>query len=144
MHGNSKGVKLAGKEIRLQYTGYIIFAAKMVSIATGLAFQYLIARSTTKPEYDIFFNLGDILLYFTLLAGVVPFWVMRCVARGKAGATKTGLAINLIFSTVSTIAYLAIIPFVLPGLGISNWTAYLPLYLFVSLQISELYLLGLF
>jgi len=144
MHGNSKGVKLAGKEIRLQYTGYIIFAAKMVSIATGLAFQYLIARSTTKPEYDIFFNLGDILLYFTLLAGVVPFWVMRCVARGKAGATKTGLAINLIFSTVSTIAYLAIIPFVLPGLGISNWTAYLPVYLLVSVQITELYLFGLF
>ena len=144
MHGNSKGVTLAGKEIRLQYTGYIIFVAKIISIATGLAFQYMVARSTSKAEYDIFFNVGDLLPYFTLLAGVVPFWVMRCVARGKAGATKTGLATNLIFSAISTVAYLAIIPFVLPSLGISNWTAYLPLYLFVSLQISELYLLGLF
>jgi len=139
---------VAKNEIRLQYTGYIIFAAKIISIATGLIFQFMVARSTAKQDYDIFFNLSDILAYFTLLAGVVPFWVMRCVARGKAGATKTGLATNLIFSMISTVAYLAIIPFVLPilfsGLGISNWTVYLPLYLLVSVQITELYLMGLF
>ena len=133
---------MATKDIRLQYTGYIIFAAKLIAVATGLIFQYMIARAATKPEYDIYFNLNDVLAYFTLLAGVVPFWVMRCVARGKEGATKTGLVTNLIISLIFTIAYLTAVPFILPVLGVS--TDYLTLYLVASVQIVELYLLGLF
>jgi hypothetical protein len=35
-----KGGNLAKKEIRLQYSGFVIFAAKLLSIATGLAFQF--------------------------------------------------------------------------------------------------------
>ncbi|MGC9346099.1 MAG: hypothetical protein ACP5ER_04845, partial [Candidatus Bathyarchaeales archaeon] len=61
-------------QIRLQYSGFIIFAARMLSIATGLAFQLMIARTTTKPEYGIWFNINDVQAYFTLLAGVLPFW----------------------------------------------------------------------
>ncbi len=135
---------MARKEIRLQYTGYVIFAAKLLSIATGLIFQFMIARSipSDSPEYGIWFNINDVLAYFTLLSGVVPFWVMRCVARGKEGATKTGLVTNLMFSAISTIIYLALVPFVLSSLGIS--ANYLPLYLIVSFQIVELYLIGLF
>ena len=133
---------MAKQELRLQYTGYIIFAAKLIAVATGLIFQYMIARATTEPEYDIYFNLNDVLAYFTLLAGVVPFWVMRCVARGKEGATKTGFVTNLIMSALFTVAYLAAVPFILPLLGIS--TNYLTLYLVASIQIVELYLIGLF
>lgn len=133
---------VAKKELRLHYTGYIIFAAKLIGVATGLIYQYMIARATTAPEYDIYFNLNDVLAYFTLLAGVVPFWVMRCVARGKEGATKTGFVTNLVISSLSTIAYLAAVPFVLPALGISG--NYLTLYLVASIQIVELYLIGLF
>ena len=133
---------MARKELRLQYTGYIIFAAKLIGVATGLIYQYMIARATTNQQYDIYFNLNDVLAYFTLLAGVVPFWVMRCVARGKEGATKTGFVTNLLVSIIFTIAYLAAIPFVLPALGISG--NYLTLYLVASIQIVELYLMGLF
>jgi hypothetical protein len=133
---------VATKDIRLQYTGYIIFAAKLIAVATGLIFQYMIARSTTKQDYDIYFNLNDVLAYFTLIAAVVPFWVMRCVARGKEGATKTGLVTNLIISLIFTVAYLAAVPFILPVLGVSM--DYLTLYLIASIQIVELYLIGLF
>jgi hypothetical protein len=133
---------VARKELRLQYTGYIIFAAKLIGVATGLIYQYMIARATTNQQYDIYFNLNDVLAYFTLLAGVVPFWVMRCVARGKEGATKTGFVTNLLVSIIFTIAYLAAIPFILPALGISG--NYLTLYLVASIQIVELYLMGLF
>jgi hypothetical protein len=133
---------VAKKELRLQYTGYIIFAAKLIGVATGLIYQYMIARATTNPEYDIYFNLNDVLAYFTLLAAVVPFWVMRCVARGKEGATKTGFVTNLIVSIVFTVAYLAAVPLILPALGIS--ANYLTLYLVASIQIVELYLIGLF
>lgn len=133
---------MAKKELRLQYTGYIIFAAKLIGVATGLIYQYLIARATTAPQYDIYFNLNDVLAYFTLIASVVPFWAMRCVARGKAGSAKTGLVTNLLISVMFTVAYLAVIPFVLPVLGIS--ANYLSLYLVASVQIVELYLTGLF
>jgi hypothetical protein len=145
-----KGVHVAKKEIRLQYSGYVIFAAKLISVATGLIFQFMLARAiaTDSPEYAIWGNINTVLPYFTLLSGIVPFWVMRCVARGKEGATKTGLTINLLFSLIATAAYFIIIPLVLPSLlseaGVSNPAVYLPFYLIVSAQIIESYLLGLF
>jgi hypothetical protein len=135
---------VATKDLRIQYTGYIIFAAKLIGVATGLIYQYMIARAPTmgKEQYDIYFNINDVLAYFTLLAGTVPFWVMRCVARGKEGATKTGFITNLIISALFTVAYLAAVPLILPLLGIS--TNYLTLYLIASVQIVEVYLIGLF
>jgi len=141
---------VARKEIRLQYSGYVIFAAKLISVATGLIFQFMLGRAIaqTSPEYAIWGNINTVLPYFTLLTGIVPFWVMRCVARGKEGATKTGLAINLLFSLITTAAYFVIIPLVLPsflsGAGVSNPAAYVPFYLIVSVQIIEVYLIGLF
>ncbi len=140
---------MARKEIRLQYSGYVIFAAKLISVATGLIFQFMLGRAIAgdSPEYAIWGNITTIIPYFTLLAGVVPFWVMRCVARGKEGATKTGLAINLLFSLITTAAYLIIIPLVLPSLlseaGVANPIVYLPFYLIISVQIIEQYMIGL-
>ncbi len=133
---------MAKSDIRLQYSGFVIFAAKMLSVITGLMFQFMVAWSTTGEQYDIWFNLNDVLAYFTILMGVAPFWVMRFVARGKEGAAKTGFLTNLAVSAISTTIYLAFIPFVLPMLGISG--DFLPVYLVASLQIVELYSLTLF
>lgn len=135
---------MSKKEIRLQYSGFVIFAAKMISVVTGLIFQFMVAWSTLgQPgQYDIWFNLSDVLAYFTILVGVAPFWVMRFVARGKEGATKTGFMTNLALSVISTALYLAFVPLILPLLGISG--DYLPVYLISSLQIVELYVLTLF
>ncbi len=141
---------MARKEIRLQYSGYIVFAAKLISVGTGLIFQFMLGRAIAadSPEYAIWGNISNVLPYFTLLAGVVPFWVMRYVARDKEGATKTGLAINLLFSLITTAAYFVIIPLVLPLLlseaGVPNPAIYLPFYLIISVQIIEQYLMGLF
>ena len=120
----------------------MIFAAKIVSVLTGLIFQFLVAQYTlSQPgQYDIWFNIADVLAYFTLLMGVVPFWVMRFVARRKEGAAKTGLVATLIISIIGTVVYLAFIPFVLSSLGIS--VNYLPIYLIVSFQIAELYIIS--
>ena len=141
---------MAKKEIRLQYSGYVIFAAKLISVATGLIFQFMLGRAIAadSPEYAIWGNINTVRPYFTLLVGIVPFWVMRCVAREQKGAAKTGLAINLIFSLISTAAYLIIIPLILPtllsGAGVANPAVYLPFYLIVAAQIIELYIIGLF
>jgi O-antigen/teichoic acid export membrane protein len=96
------------KEIRLQYSGFVVFAAKMISVVTGLIFQFLVAWSTSKAQYDIWFNINDVIAYFTVLVGVAPFWVMRFVARGKEGSTKTGFMTNLFVSVISTAVYLAL------------------------------------
>ena len=135
---------MARKEIRLQYSGFVIFLAKLLSIGTGLIFQFMIARSIPddSPEYGIWFNINDVLAYFTLLAGVVPFWVMRYVSREKEGAAKTGFTTNLLISIISTAIYLALAPFILSALGITP--NYLTLYLVVSIQIIEVYILSTF
>jgi O-antigen/teichoic acid export membrane protein len=137
-----KGVSVEKSGIRLQYSGFVIFAAKMFGVATGLIFQFLVAWSTSEEQYGIWFNINDILAYFTILVGVAPFWVMRFVARGKEGSTKTGFVTNLLISVISTIAYLSFVPFFLPLLGISG--NFLPVYFIASLQIVELYVLTLF
>ena len=133
---------MSKKEIRLQYSGFVVFAAKMISVVTGLIFQFLVAWSTSKAQYDIWFNINDVIAYFTVLVGVAPFWVMRFVARGKEGSTKTGFMTNLFVSVISTAVYLALVPLILSMLGISG--GFLPVYLIASLQIVELYILTLF
>jgi hypothetical protein len=137
-----KDTSVAKNDIRLQYSGFVIFAAKMLSVVTGLMFQFMVAWSTSGEQYDIWFNVNDVLAYFTVLVGVAPFWVMRFVARGKEGSAKTGFVTNLIVSAISTVIYLAFIPFILPMLGISG--DFLPVYLVACLQIVELYALTLF
>jgi O-antigen/teichoic acid export membrane protein len=137
-----KDAPVAKHDIRLQYSGFVIFAAKMLSVVTGLLFQFMVAWSTNEEQYGIWFNVNDVLAYFTILMGVAPFWVMRFVARGKEGSTKTGFVTNLIISVISTALYLAFVPFILPMLGISG--NFLPVYLIAALQIVEQYALTLF
>jgi len=109
----------------------------MLSIATGLIFQLMIARTTTDAEYDIWFNINDILAYFTLLAAALPFWTMRFVAREEEGAVKTGIIANLTISAIATIIYLPLVPLITSSLGISQ--EYLLLYFLVAIQIIELH-----
>ncbi|MEM3766721.1 MAG: hypothetical protein QXU46_06860, partial [Candidatus Bathyarchaeia archaeon] len=128
-------------KIRLQYSGFVIFAAKMLSVATGLAFQYMIARSTSQAEYGIWFNINDVLAYFTIMAGIMPFWIMRFVARSEKGAEKTGIAANLAISITATIIYIPFVPTIATALGVKQYTS---LYMLVSFQIVELHLLSAF
>jgi hypothetical protein len=127
--------------MRLQYSGFVIFAAKMVGVVTGLIFQFMVARSLLlgqhQREYDLWFNINDLIPWFALLAGVFPFWVMRSVTRGKEGAIKTGIVTNLAISVIATLAYLVLIPFITSGLTISS--VYLPIYFVAAIQIVESY-----
>jgi O-antigen/teichoic acid export membrane protein len=125
------------KDIRLQYSGFVIFAAKMASVITGLIFQFIVARALNKVEFDLWFNINDLSAYFLLLAGVLPFWAMRFVAREKEGAIKTGITANLAISGIATIVYLLLIPLITSTLHIS--ATYLPIYFLISIQIIELH-----
>lgn len=127
-------------EIRVQYSGFIVFAAQILSIATGLIFTLLLTRNMTKQEYGIWSNIFDFIGYFTLFSGLFPFWVTRFVARGKEGAVKTGLLANLIVGMVSMIIYLPLISSIAGAFNISG--VYVALYIVASLQIINLHLIG--
>lgn len=131
---------MARNEIRLQYSGFVIFTARMLSVAAGLIFQLMIARSATLQDYGIWFNINDLLTYFILFAAVLPFWAMRFTARKEEGATKTGVIANLVISIAATIIYISLIPMITPVVGVNP--KYTPLYILTSAQIIEIYLLN--
>jgi len=106
----------------------------------------MVARGTSLPghelEYDLWFNVNDVVMYFTLLAGVLPFWAMRFVAREKEGAVKTGVVANLIISIIATLIYIPLVPVIISALGISE--KYILMYFLIAVQIVELYSLSIF
>lgn len=128
------------KELRVHYSGLIIFMAKILSVATGLVFTLLITRNATKEEYGVWANIFDLIGYFALLAAAIPFWVTRFAARGKKGAAKTGLFANSAIALVATAFYIPLLPFIISVVGIPE--SYMILYLVASIHIVELYLLN--
>jgi O-antigen/teichoic acid export membrane protein len=127
-------------EIRLRYSGFIIFAAQMLSVATGLIFTLLLTRNMTQQEYGVWANIFDVIGYFLLLSGVFPFWTMRFVARRKQGAAKTGFLANLVVSLLLTFLYLSLTPSLTTALNISG--AYALMYIIASAQIINVHLIA--
>jgi hypothetical protein len=136
---------LEKKAIRLEYSGFVIFAAKMISVVTGLVFAYILAHElvvpapgTGKTYYDLWFNVNDLTTYFTVMAGVLPFWAMRFATRGREGSIKTGILANLTISGIAALIYLLLIPLVTSALGIGQ--AYLGVYFVVVILVVETHL----
>jgi len=148
MHKKQKGLDLEKKAIRLEYSGFVIFAAKMVSVVSGLVFAYILthelivpAPGTGKYYYDLWFNISDLTGYFTVMASVLPFWAMRFATREKEGSIKTGILANLAISGIAALVYLLLIPLITSWLGIGQ--AYLGIYFIVVLLIIETYFVGI-
>lgn len=131
------------KDLRLQYSGLVLFASRLVSVATGLIFALMIARAASPSEYDVWFNMNDISTYFTLMAGVLPFWALRFVARDKEGAIKTGVFSNFIVSLAATALFVPLVPFIVSALG-PRAQPYIFLYFLFSAQIIESHMLTMF
>jgi len=126
--------------IRVQYSGLIIFAAQIVSIATGLAFNLLLTRNLTKEEFGAWVNIFDLLAYFTIFSGLFPFWAVRFMARGREGVTKAVVSSNFAISAVATGIYLVLVFPVTAALGVSP--ALIVMYVLGSVQIINLHLIG--
>ncbi len=127
-------------EIRLKYSGLIVFVSYLVSVATGLAFVLMITRNVSTEEFGIWGNINDLRNYFILLSGIVPFWATRFIAREHAGSAKTGLIANIFISVAATSIYLALVPIILPVLQISSM--YTILYIIVAAEILELHIMS--
>jgi O-antigen/teichoic acid export membrane protein len=127
-------------EIRLHYSGFIVFAAQMLSLVTGLFFTLLLTRNMAKQEYGIWANIFDVISYFLLLSGVFPFWTMRFVARHNRGAARTGFLANLVCSVIFMFVYVSLTPFITTAFNISG--TYVLMYLLASAQIVNMYLIA--
>jgi hypothetical protein len=95
----------------------------------------------TKQQYGIWSNIFDLLAYFTLFSGVLPFWATRFVARGKEAAINTGFSANLIVALISAAVYLPLISVVTSAFKISS--VYVIFYIVAVLQIINLYMIGI-
>jgi len=128
---------LAKNGIRLRYSGFVMFIAKMLSVVTGIAFTLMITRAVTEQQYGILSNVNDLLGYFAVPAIIFPFWTLRFVARNREGAIKTGILANLVISIIATTIYLLFIPSIISMVGVSE--TYIILYLVASMQLMEAY-----
>lgn len=131
---------MAKSELRIQYSGLIIFAAQLISVATGFGFILLLTRSTTTDEYGVWSNIFDVTGYFVLFSGLVPFWATRFVARAKEGATRTALLANFVIGLAAAAVYISLVPSITAGLHIND--SYVPVYLLASAQLTTVFLVG--
>ena len=125
-------------EIRLRYSGYVMFISNIISIATGLMFTIMVTRNVSIEDFGILSNINDLITYFGFLAGIIPFWSKRFMAKGYESSAKTSLVINSIISIIVVSVYLGLTPAIMHMLGISK-TYILP-YLLISVLILENYI----
>lgn len=127
-------------KIRLRYASLIVFAARIVSIGTGILFILMITRNTSPEEFGIWGNIIDMLAYFTVPALIIPFWAARFFARGNTESAKTGLVANVIMSLLAFPIYLVLIP-IINAYALHVTEIQLLLYTMASIQILESYAL---
>lgn len=132
---------MAKTEIRTHYSGFILFAAKIVTVATGLGFTLLVARAVTQIEYGVWGTLNIILPYFLMMANALPFWVLRFVARDQEGSVKTGVLANTLISMLAGLAYFALFPVFIPSFRLE---AYIWVFTIAAAQIIEFYVVTVF
>ena len=111
-------------ELRITYSGLIIFAAQLISVVTGLVFILLLTRNMTQSEYGIWGNIFDVTGYFMVCSGFIPFWAVRFVARGEKGATKTAFVSSFILAIGTAAVYIPLAPIIATSLGISQTNVY--------------------
>jgi O-antigen/teichoic acid export membrane protein len=129
---------LSKGEIRTQYAGFVIFATKLISIVANVASALMVANSLPQKQFGVYGIFNFIIPYFTILSGAIPFWAIRFIARDKPGATKTGIAANMILATIATLAYLAMLPIIIPSFGLQS---YITVYIITAGLVIETYLI---
>jgi O-antigen/teichoic acid export membrane protein len=129
------------KEIRVQYSGFIIFSSQIFSIATGLVFTLLLTRNMNTAEFGIWTNIFDYTSYFALFSGILPFWATRFMARNKEGTVRTSTIVQVSIALVSTALYF---PAIVMISGAIHTQAYLLVYFVAGLYVFNFYVISIF
>ncbi len=133
---------MAKTEIRVQYSGFVIFASQITSLFTGVVFTLLLTRNMSTNEFGAWAFIFYIIGLFTLFSGVFPFWATRFVARGKEGAVKTAVTSNFIVALAAMAVYLFVVSEILDILHVSSIS--FSVFLLAAFQIINLHLVAVF
>jgi O-antigen/teichoic acid export membrane protein len=128
-------------EIRIRFSGFVIFASQLLSVVTGLVFTLLLTRNMNTSEYGVWTNVFDYTGYFMFLSSVLPFWATRFMARGKEGTVKTSVYGQLSIAVLSVLVYLPSIVLISNAIGTA---AYLMIYLISGLYVFNFYMITVF
>lgn len=128
------------ESVRLQFSGFVLFLSRLISVGTGLLFVLIATRNISTREFGVFGNLSDVLGYFTLASTIMPFWTTRFLARRHVAASKTGLTANLIMSAIFSLLYLLLLSTIMAMLRIDE--AYRIVYAVLTFQIMEIHALA--
>lgn len=128
-------------DIRLRYSGLIVFTTQLLGVITGLIFTLLLTRSMTQTEFGIWTNIFDYTPYFMLVSGLLPFWVTRFTARDIEGTVITSSVSQLVLATIATLVYLPVITMISFAIGTSQ---YLLIYLIAGFYVLTYYMITVF
>jgi O-antigen/teichoic acid export membrane protein len=130
------------EDISTHVSGGVVFAAKLVSVATGIIFTLTVAAALSTSDYGAYGIFGNLIVpLFTVLSAPIPFWTMRFIARNKKGSAKTGVFGNLIISGVVTLVFLATLPLVI---SLERLQGFVPVFAIVAAEIIEIYMISVF
>ena len=132
---------MSKKQIRLQYSGFVIFTIQVLSLITGIIFTLLLTRSMSKVQFGIWTNIFDYTGYFVLFSGLLPFWATRFVARGKKGTVKTAVLAQLLIAVIAVVIYFPVIVLISTAIGTE---AYLLIYFIAGLYVLTYYMITVF
>ena len=132
---------MSKKQIRLQYSGFVIFTIQVLSLITGIIFTLLLTRGMSKVQFGIWTNIFDYTGYFVLFSGLLPFWATRFVARGKKGTVKTAVLAQLLIAVIAVVIYFPVIVLISTAIGTE---AYLLIYFIAGLYVLTYYMITVF
>jgi len=104
------------RRIRLRYTGLVVFASRIFSVFTGLAFLFFLTRNVTLDNdplkaFGVWALVMVVVSYLIFPHYITNYWVTRDVARGFKVA-KTSLVMSLAFSLLGFAISLIISPYI--------------------------------
>jgi len=91
--------------IRLKYSGFVNFASRMISVATGLLFTMLVTRRLSEESFGTWQFYSSLLSYFTIPSSIANYWLTREIGRGKPVA-KSGVFFNSMVSLLSATLFI--------------------------------------
>lgn len=129
--------------IRVRFSGLLMFAGNLTTLATGLVFNVLIARNLEPAELGVWFFIGSVIPYFQVLEKVVPYWSVMEIPRGHA-VGRTAVVFNLLVSLPIASAFALLSGMLADVIGTEQRTValaalLLPLYYVISALTSVTY-----
>jgi len=123
--------------VRLRFSGFMIFAARIFSIFTGLTFTLITTRTLTLSEFGAWANINTIVSLLSIASTIIPFWSARYTARKFPGAMKAGLFANLILSIPMAVVGIVLGLFLAPIAKTSSL-----FYAYAAILIVQAYAIG--